>query len=415
MPSPLYVRGHSSATASRPGLDTDPGWDEGFLWSFRMWQCGCNNCETDAGAEDIQVQMLSSEYSQPGNNQQHELTSGDSFDITFTPRSMEAEGFRAVNPVTPRQRDLQGQLELPALESYPLPPWSSPNMPADVQRQQLLQDYQGFALDLHRGMYLTQLMADRSYSDIHCQLMEDMSTLKLDQSTGRIIEFPLANVSKVYRLTKNAGKWYPAEKQKEVPPESEQIIVVVFSKRKLAFVFRELKTCQRFMFCLELLIWRAQQLEGVPLLRSSATPKYRSLPAAPELLKMPHSGPCPTPRLVRDSQDPPKVHRGDKGDWKEGFEGYTDAAEDMTDSSRTESTRAATDQGDTPPQKLDLAKQRTEEQKPTKGRSRGRRVPPKQEAPPVEVLENTPVNGCYRCSPRRGQNSDPAHHTLIYA
>jgi len=126
-------------------------------------------------------------------------------------------------------------------------------------------------------MYLTQLMADMSYQDIHCQLMEDMATLKLDQSNGRIIEFPLANVSKTYCLTKVAGKWYPAEKSQEVPSKSDHVVVVVFSKRKLAFVFQDQSACNRFLTCFELLVWRAHETKDS------------------------NSQPCPTPRLVRNS------------------------------------------------------------------------------------------------------------------
>jgi len=296
-----------------------------LLWPLASdnsaWQCGgCTTCDTDAaGAEDVQVQLLSTDCGapQPGHqrhHKQHVLQHGDALD------------FSQSSPVTPRQRSLQGRLELPALESYPTPPDCRGDEDEELQRRRLLDMYQGFAMELHRGMYLTQLMADRTYSDIHCQLMEDMMTLKLDQSNGRIIEFPLANVSKVYRLTKSAGKWYPAERH-TVPHNAEQIIVVVFSKRKLAFVFKELKTCHRFMLCLELLIWRAQQYEGVSLLKSS----YPCRPSQQEQLherqpqhhkfsQTPQSGPCPTPRLVRDSEAPPKPHCGD---WREG-EGTVD-------------------------------------------------------------------------------------------
>merc|ERR1712187_329291 len=70
--------------------------------------------------------------------------------------------------------------------------------------------YQEFALDLYAGMYLTQLTSSRDYSDIHCQLMGDMQTLKLDQSNGRIIEFPLSSVNKVYRIIKSDDKYYSA-------------------------------------------------------------------------------------------------------------------------------------------------------------------------------------------------------------
>uniref|UniRef100_A0A7S4QZP4 Uncharacterized protein n=1 Tax=Alexandrium monilatum TaxID=311494 RepID=A0A7S4QZP4_9DINO len=300
-----------------------------FAWILGDWQLeicssySCSSCQTDGDApvEHVQVQLLRSENTQPGHawDSRHSLTQSDSFDITFTPRSLDplasTKEVYAASSVTPRQRDLQGQLELPALQSYPIPPGCSPQLPQEDQRRQLLEMYHGFALDLHRGMYLTQLMSDRSYSDIHCQLMEDLSTLKLDQGTGRIVEYPLANVSKVYRLWKAGSKLYTADKKhSSVPADSDQIIVIVFSKRKLAFVFKESKASQRFVFCMELLIWRAQQLAGLPLLRSCCS--SRSAPAIPSpglsmVLRGTHEAPCPTPRLVRDGEGPPPPHRGD--------------------------------------------------------------------------------------------------------
>merc|ERR1719436_1505545 len=91
---------------------------------------------------------------------------------------------------------------------YPAPPDSGAEDTEEEKKSRLLAMYQEFVLDLHTGMYLTQLTSNREYSDIHCQLMEDMATLKLDQSNGRIIEFPLTNVSKVYRIVKNDDRWY---------------------------------------------------------------------------------------------------------------------------------------------------------------------------------------------------------------
>jgi len=163
---------------------------------------------------------------------------------------------------------LKGQLELPMMDSYPAPPACQPDETPSEQQRRLLELYRGFALELHRGRYLTQLMGDMRYAEIHCQLMEDMSTLKLDQSNGRIIEFPLANVSDVYRLTKVRGKWQPASSSPQAAT-FEQLSVVVFCKRKLAFVFKDLDACNRFMLCLELLIWRARQSEGLPVIRAS--------------------------------------------------------------------------------------------------------------------------------------------------
>merc|ERR1719498_2326408 len=82
--------------------------------------------------------------------------------------------------------------------------------PVETRHQCLLELYQEFVLEMHTGTYLTQLTSSRDYSDIHCQLMEDLTTLKLDQSNGRILEFPLTGVSKVYRIVKNDDKWHGA-------------------------------------------------------------------------------------------------------------------------------------------------------------------------------------------------------------
>jgi len=75
----------------------------------------------------------------------------------------------------------------------------------------------------------------------------------------------------MYRLIKVEGKWQSAEKHSSSPLAAtcEQILVVVFCKRKLAFVFKDLNSCNRFMLCLELLIRRAQQLEGLPVTGAS--------------------------------------------------------------------------------------------------------------------------------------------------
>ncbi|CAJ1348594.1 unnamed protein product [Effrenium voratum] len=172
------------------------------------WLLGCctaGGCEAHNQSE-YQVQ-LSSEPA-PAHSAKHLLTSGDSFDITFTPRIFGWS--RSSNPMTPRQQNLREQLELPALQMYPVPPNVSAEEAEEVRKEKLLEMYREFSIELNTGMYLTQLTSNRDYADIHVQLMEDLTTLKLDQSNGRIIEFPLTNVSKVYRIVKNDDKWYAA-------------------------------------------------------------------------------------------------------------------------------------------------------------------------------------------------------------
>eukprot|EP00434_Breviolum_minutum_P023839 symbB.v1.2.021032.t1/scaffold1798.1/size163522/11 len=262
------------------------------------WILGCctaGGCEAGHTQTEYQVQ-LSSEPAPSSASAKHLLTSGDSFDITFTPRLFGLGGWnsRASGPITPRQQDLRAQLELPQLQTYPVPPTLASDEPEEVRKEKLLEMYREFAIELHTGMYLTQLTSNRDYADIHVQLMEDLTTLKLDQSNGRIIEFPLTNVSKVYRIVKNDDKWYAAGTPlPNASPHAEQIVVVEFMRRKLAFVFKELQVSQRFLICMELLIRRAQQKQAMRSLTPTFPPHHTQ------------SRQCPTPRLVHDAMQRP--------------------------------------------------------------------------------------------------------------
>mmetsp|Transcript_8044 Transcript_8044/g.22176 ORF Transcript_8044/g.22176 Transcript_8044/m.22176 type:complete len:275 (+) Transcript_8044:37-861(+) len=254
------------------------------------WMLGCCSCAgyEQHGQGEFQVQLSADRLTQAA--RRHSLTKGDSFDITFTPRSFGDPGSPR-GKGTPRQQDLRNHLDLPQLATYPQPPNSTEHDTEEERKAKLLAMYREFALELHTGMYLTQLTSSRDYSDIHCQLMEDMTTLKLDQSNGRIIEFPLTNVSKVYRILKSDDKWYtPGSALPGAGADSEQIVVVEFMRRKLAFVFKELAVSQRFLICLELLIRRAQQRQAKKAMRS-LTPTFP--PQA-------QGRPCPTPRQVHD-------------------------------------------------------------------------------------------------------------------
>lgn len=241
-----------------------------FDW---MLQC-CSGASDREPPIELQLQLGGTPEAIP----RHLITSADPMDVTFVSSVLGSDASGPNGrpsprcPITPRQRDLRDQLELPLLHTYPAPPDCQPDEPEDQKREKLLQMYQDFTLEMHSGVYLTQLTANRDYSEIHCQLMEDMQTLKLDQSNGRIIEFPLTGVSKVYRIVKNNDKWYSAGSA--VPNgQSENLVVVEFMRRKLAFVFKELQVSQRFLVCMELLIRRAHQKQAKKALRS-LTPAF---------------------------------------------------------------------------------------------------------------------------------------------
>lgn len=228
----------------------------------------CCNCHDDAPTE-FQVVQLSSDVMEMDLAQPvHLLTSPDSFDVTVSPRTHnQGYGGRMRGlPVTARQRSLKSRIQLPSMRRYPIPPSCSSEDPEDSRRQELLRIYQEFVLDLHKGIHMTQLTSTQDYSDIHCQILEDLQTLNIDQGSGCIIEFPLTAVSKVYRIVKNDDKWYSAGSltgPTPMPPlplsNAEHIVVVEFMRRKLAFVFNEIAAAQSFLMCIELLIRRAQE------------------------------------------------------------------------------------------------------------------------------------------------------------
>lgn len=229
----------------------------------------CCNCHDDGGAE-FQVIQLSSDVMETVQlvPPVHLLTSQDSFDMTMTPRTATSvKGDKSYGlPVTERQRTLKDRIVLPMMRRYPVPHSSKPEDPEELRRKELLKVYQEFVLDLHKGVHMTQLTSNQDYSDIHCQILEDLQTLNVDQGSGCIIEFPLMAVSKVYRIVKNDDKWYSAGSltgPTPMPPlplsNAEHIVVVEFMRRKLAFVFNEISSAQNFLMCMELLIRRAQE------------------------------------------------------------------------------------------------------------------------------------------------------------
>lgn len=234
----------------------------------RFLQC----CNSDGEANELNVVQLSSDVlechlAQP----QHLLTQQDAFDSMLPPRASFKSDASALKQTyfTPRQRSLRDRIWLPTLRRYPIPPTCSSDDPAEVQRDELLRAYQDFVMDLHRGIYLTQLTSSGDYSEIHCQVLEDLQTLKVDQGSGSIVEFPLGAVSKVYRIVKNDDKWYSAGSltgPAPMPPlplsNAEHIVVIEFMRRKLAFAFTEIKAAQRFVMFIELLIRRAQEGRG---------------------------------------------------------------------------------------------------------------------------------------------------------
>merc|ERR1712113_34752 len=178
------------------------------------------------------------------------------------------------------------------MDKYPIPPNCIPDERPEHQKERLLQVYREFAVELHAGMQLKQLVSNREYSSVHCQLMEDLVTLKLDQNNGCIIEFPLTNVSRVYRVVKcGRDTWNPISLYQEEASSSGDGAVVEFSRRKLTLIFEETEDSRRFVTCMGLLVRavqeRQQQLQAVKTVSHSLSGDLTDIVAATAAITTP--------------------------------------------------------------------------------------------------------------------------------
>jgi hypothetical protein len=169
--------------------------------------------------------------------------------------------------LTQRQQSLKEQVRLPLMMRYPVPLHCSPEDPEEVRIAELLRTFQVFVLDMHKGVYMTQVTTTDEYSDIHCQLLDDLQTLKVDQGSSCIVEFPLTAVTRIYRVVRNDGKVFSGGSPTgpvPMPPlplvNAEHIVVVEFMKRKLVLVFGTMSDAQSFIMCMELLVRFAQEV-----------------------------------------------------------------------------------------------------------------------------------------------------------
>lgn len=214
---------------------------------------------------DISADVMDGEQVQPV----HALTSPDPFALQAEIATRREKDHGQWTRLTPRQQFLKDQVRLPAMMRYPVPLHCSPDDPEEVRISELLRIYQVFVMDMHRGVYMTQVTMTDEYSDIHCQLSEDMTTLRVDQGSGCIVEFPLPAVTRMYRVIRNDGKVFSGGTPTgpvPMPPlpmvNAEHIVVVEFMKRKLVLVFTQMADAQSFLMCMELLVRISQEADA---------------------------------------------------------------------------------------------------------------------------------------------------------
>jgi len=192
--------------------------------------------------------------------------------------------------LTPRQREVLDNVSLPLLDHYPeCPPvnilgendhgaYSSsssggeddgsaavgrrPSGPSgsagkvnavQKNRERLGEMFRGFIFDFYCGTYLTQLTSLQEKQLIHAQLIDEHRILALSQGSGRIVEFPILSLSKIYRISN------PSTPTGTGAAAAANIIILEFQERKLAFLFHDALSSQRFLICFELLVRKIQQ------------------------------------------------------------------------------------------------------------------------------------------------------------
>ncbi|CAD7962533.1 unnamed protein product [Amoebophrya sp. A25] len=178
--------------------------------------------------------------------------------------------------LTPRQQTVLEEITLPFMEQYPDCPVEETSFSSKMiggassasandsgteseKNYRALSDvFRGFVFDLYNGTYLTQLTSVSEKQLVHAQLLDGHRILALSQGSGRIVEFPLLSLSRIYRISSaNATRMLQDTGGVGVPGH---IVILEFSERKLAFLFGDAASSQRFLICFELLVRRTQQV-----------------------------------------------------------------------------------------------------------------------------------------------------------
>lgn len=168
-------------------------------------------------------------------------------------------------PISPCQKHLIEQLRLPAMTEYPVPLHCSPEDPEEVRISELSKTFERFVLELHKGVRMRQVNAHLELANVHCQLLDDLQTIQVDQGTGNIVEFPLAAVTRMYRDMRR----FRGDDREGVMPAmpwvctERHIVVLEFMRRSLVLVFATVVDAQCFIMCMDLLVRFAQEAPDV--------------------------------------------------------------------------------------------------------------------------------------------------------
>lgn len=239
------------------GLQPRLRWSDGEVWVRvdlnTVLMCSSpRSCAWDDEEHTAEI-SLSIDMGEVPSRNHHPLPPQDSSEFMIDPGD---------NPIPHHEQNFREQLQLPHMDIWPCPPTCTSDASLEERKALLWEMYEEFALELYVGTTLKQLVSRDDYVDTHMKLMDDMHTLKLDQNTGNIIEFPLRNVSKVYRMIKHGDRWRGASNpalRAVIRGDAEEVVVMQFLRRKVAFALPTVDETQRFMLCIGLLARRAKE------------------------------------------------------------------------------------------------------------------------------------------------------------
>eukprot|EP00811_Abedinium_folium_P002166 NODE_11986_length_1253_cov_4.432504.p1 GENE.NODE_11986_length_1253_cov_4.432504~~NODE_11986_length_1253_cov_4.432504.p1 ORF type:complete len:316 (-),score=47.88 NODE_11986_length_1253_cov_4.432504:306-1127(-) len=172
--------------------------------------------------------------------------------------------------------------DLAAIQGCPGFPWSKNHHETpDAIHVRLTELYQDFLINLCVGLHSAQLTTSEDYSDVHCQLSEDLQTFTLRLRDGRVVEFRLDGVHTMM--------------SSHLTTYDEHIAIIESSMGRLVFLHHSREDAQRFVACMEMLT-QMMRRKGRNPSRNQSAGEYDAVPDefVAKLL--------PAPRLISDAE-----------------------------------------------------------------------------------------------------------------
>jgi len=259
------------------------------MWLFQSTCCAAQADSCEGGKQ--QEAPLNQHASVRWDDESFEFERSEDFsapkntmilDRAMTPRTLH-DVEESFDSLTPRQKRFHNKVKLPdrLLDECNIP--ESAVLPKEGTREEKLDElnkiYKKFVLSLNRGIVLKQVITTRSYADIHCQLMDDMINLTINQGSGVLVLISLDSVSgldfyvqrpSIYAeaatVTRNTSSTNPLVPSLRLN-SADYLVIMKFAvdgykERKIVFVFHNERKGTTFKLCMELLVEQTKRFSN---------------------------------------------------------------------------------------------------------------------------------------------------------